>query len=322
MGPYTGIGPSQSGCMKPRSQQDISIARDSSPSTSSRVEATVGVQFLRELRDLLKPHREGLSDEGVCLSGRQVRELFGASLPQGAISLDEARQLPCVAHGEYLAWPIFATPAYQNSIAAVFNRAQLEAKFPDYFPSGPSSIRGSIGEAVRNVGQHGVSNDPRFSRARYGECLFASAAVLVRELTLKDEKGTTHRALVTVVTDEGRGIYDPERSMVDGVGNGEDHEGMGVELEGALVYLIKSLRGEWCLFKGGQGQNRDPRNAAAFSHQEVSVDAKIPRVSRVDLPTPHRGCQKVLVYARPAAPIKDVHELQVLLIGALRDTVV
>jgi hypothetical protein len=308
-----------SGCMKPKSQQDNSIGRDSSPSTSSHVEPTIGVQFLRELRDLLKPHREGPSDEGVCLSGGLVRELFGASLPQGAISLDEARQFPCVVHGEYLVWPIFATPAYQNSIAAIFNKTDLEGRFPDYFPSVASSIRGSIGEAVRNVGQHGVSNDRRFHCARFGECLFASAALLARELTLTDEKGTIHRALIAVVTDQGRGIYDPERSMVDGVGIGEDYEGMGVELQGSLVYLITSARREWSLFQGGQGEERKPHRASSSSSQEVSADARIPRIGAVDLPVPTSGCQKVLIFAHPAAPKGELQELRGLLLGALRD---
>jgi len=130
-----------------------------------------------------------------------------------------------------------------------------------------------------------------------------------------------HRALLAVVTDEGRGIYDPERSMVDGVGIGEDYEGMGVELRGSLLYLITSARREWSLFQGAQGEEREPPSAAALSPQEVFADARIPRISAVDLPAPTGGCQKVLIFAHPEASMNDVRELQGLLIGALRDTV-
>jgi hypothetical protein len=233
--------------------------------------------------------------------------------------VEEAERFPSAPLGDYVATPIFATPGYQNTFAAVFNRSYLEASFPEYFPPESSSIRGSIGEAVRNVGQHGVSNDPRFHRAGYGECLFASAALFVRELALRSQEGRAHRILVALVTDEGPGVHDPERSMVDGVGNGEDYEGMGVELGGSLLYLIKARHGEWSLFKGAQEQERDKDCEGSWSAcRNLSDDERVSRVCAVDLPASEKGCQKILVFAHPSVPMSEMRDLKERLMGVLQ----
>lgn len=286
--------------------------------SSSSLNPSTEVQLRREFLELLKPRLDGPSDSALALSARSLSEIVGSGLPQTSISLDDARSSACLSVGGYRAFPIFVAPGYHN-FAAVFNRTRLEESFPDYFPPAFSKIRGSVGEAVRNVGQHGVRLDDRHHALQDGEALFASAALFVKELCFSTSRGVSFRALMTVVTDEGCGMPNPQYSMLDGVGNGEDHEGMGIELRDSLMYLVKDTHGEWSLFDGLRSVVPTQYvSEGSFHPRAIRRDEKVPRLCAVDLPGPSRGCQKVAVYPHPDMNRDDAPEVQALLIAALR----
>jgi hypothetical protein len=292
--------------------------RGSEGQDSLTAKPSLEVQLRKELHELLKPTLEGPHDRAVALSGRPLSEVFARSVPLTPISLEEARGSTCISIGGYNAWPIFVTPGYRNTFAAVFNRADLEKTFPDYFPAAASTIRGGIGEAVRNIGQHGYRDDARMLGLWDGEALFTSAALLVKEIEVTNPRGDPHRLLVAVVADEGRGMRDPQWSLLDGAGEGEDHEGMGVELKASLIYLVKASSGEWSLFDGLSASVPSKYvSPESFHDREIGRDERVPRVSAVDLPAPRQGCQKIAVYAHPKTSPEDAKEIVSLLIGAL-----
>ena len=302
-----------------KNQQDSMGARDSTAQGELSITPSVDVLFQRELHHLLKANLEGPQDTSVALSARPMSKVFGGAIPTGTIPLEEARGVSHISVDGYKAWPIFVTPGYRNTLAAVVNRQELEKEFPDYFPAGISEIRGSIGEAVRNVGQHGHGDTRANDALLFDQARFASAGLFVKEISFSTTSTSSHRVLMVVVADEGRGLPNPEWSMLDGVGVGDDHEGMGVELRGALVYLVKASKGEWSLFDGLRASVPTKYVSANSSHQrEIGDDERVSRVSSVDLPAPARGCQKIALYAHPTTSREDAQEIQARLFAALK----
>lgn len=219
--------------------------------------------------------------------------------------------------GGVTAWPIFITYAggYRSPYAPVYNHAQIEERLSEFYASNSSKIRGAIGEAIRNVGQHGHD----YSAVGYEKCFFAPAALFVKEIPLGSKP--TSRILMAIVADEGGGISDPERSMLNGVGSmaGTDSVGMGYEMEGALLYLVKSTKGEWCLFDGTRQINPDKYDQSnGFKRRKIAEDEKIERFASLNLDAPSRGCQKIMFFAHPGASGEEVHEIHDRLSGALK----
>ena len=284
------------------------------------VEPSVETSLLRELRELLKGELEGPNDSAVALSVRPWSQIFRNVLLQGLIPLEQARHLPGVRIGEYEAYPIFATPGYRNTHAEVWNKNDIERRFRDYFPAPVSQIRGGIGEAVRNVAQHGIAKGPALGVVKEGEAFFASAAIFLRELRIQSTDRTPLRLLMVLVSDEGKGVANPERSTLDGVGNGlgEACEGMGCELKASLVYLAKSTTGEWSVFDGLHVSIPTQYvPGTLFRSREIGSHETVARVCSVDLPSPARGCQKIMFFSLPDATIEQKEEATRLLLGAL-----
>lgn len=278
-----------------------------------------GVSLVRELRSLLKAERDGPDDRAVALGARPLATIFEGALSSDRLSIDTASKVRGVEVGGFTAWPIFITyggSSHRGTYVPIYNHEQIENKLKDFHGSGPSSVRGSINEAIRNIGQHGH----RQHSVPYGECRFAPAALLTREISVDGGAGVTHRVLMAVVTDEGPGISHPERSMLNGVGSGggDDALGMGVETKGSLLYLVKSTQGEWSLFDGLNHSNPDKyAGAKTFNTRQIGADEKIERVAAIDLPAPSVGCQKIIFFAHPAATADEARAIQAALLSAL-----
>lgn len=276
------------------------------------------VELVRELRLLLKDHRDGPHDEAVALGTRSLSEIFAQTVPAAPLTLDAARSVTSIEIGGFTAWPIFITygGGHRDPYAAVYNSKQMEEKLADFFTAGASDIRGGIGEAIRNVGQHGHHQ----RLVRYDECLFAPAALFVRELSLDSDAADSQRILMAMITDEGSGIGDPERSLLNGVSGigGDASVGMGREMSSCMLYLVKSRAGEWCLFDDSRQTNPDKyENPYSFKRRAIGVDEKIERIASLDLPAPPKGCQKIMFFAHPGATAEDVKTVHDRLLSAL-----
>lgn len=275
------------------------------------------VRIARELRSLLSTELPDPHDNAVALGARSLSDIFAETITTPSISLDEARAVGGIEIGGFTAWPIFITYAggYRDQFAPVYNHAQIEERLREFYASDSSPIRGAIGEAIRNVGQH--AHD--YQTVGYQRCFFAPAALFVKELPLRGE--STSRILMAVVADEGGGISDPERSMLNGVGSmaGMDSVGMGYEMEGALLYLVKSRRGEWCLFDGTRQINPSKYDKSnGFKRRKIGEDEKIDRIASLNLDAPPKGCQKIMFFAHPSATDEQVRDTRERLLGALK----
>ncbi len=275
------------------------------------------VRIARELRSLLSTELPDPHDNSVALGARSLSDIFAQTITTPSISLDEARAVRSIEVGGFTAWPIFITYAggHRDPYAPVYNHAQIEDRLRDFYASNSSPIRGAIGEAIRNVGQH--AHD--YHAVGFERCFFTPAALFVKELPLGSEP--TSRVLMAVIADEGGGISDPERSMLNGVGSmaGVDSVGMGYEMEGALLYLVKSKKGEWSLFDGARQINPDKYDKSnGFKRRKIGEEEKIERVASIDLDAPSKGCQKIMFFAHPSATGEEVRDIHERLLGALK----
>jgi anti-sigma regulatory factor (Ser/Thr protein kinase) len=275
------------------------------------------VRIARELRSLLSTELPNPHDNAVALGARSLSDIFSQRITTPSMSLDEARAVGSIEVGGFTAWPIFITYAggYRDPYAPVYNHAQIEERLRDFYASNSSKIRGAIGEAIRNVGQHAHDGHA----VGHERCFFTPAALFVKEISLGSEPA--NRVLMAVVADEGGGISDPERSMLNGIGSmaGVDSVGMGYEMEGALLYLVKSRHGEWCLFDGARQINPDKYDKAnGFRRRRIGEDEKIERVASLELDAPPKGCQKIMFFAHPSASGDEVREIHERLLDALK----
>ncbi len=204
------------------------------PKTES-IGAHLAVRITRELHSLLKSELEGPDDGAVALGARPLSKIFSPHLPVARVSIDEARAVGSVEVDGFTAWPIFIryVGGSRDPYAPIYNDRQMEERLREFCTPGTSMVRGAIGEAIRNVGQHGHE----LHAVGYLMCSFAPAALFVKELVLGSGQGPAPSVLMAVVADEGGGISDPERSALHGIGSmaGVDSVGMGIELESSLV---------------------------------------------------------------------------------------
>jgi hypothetical protein len=276
------------------------------------------VRLARELRSLLTTTSPSPDEDVVALGARSLTDIFAQTITTGPISLDEARAVGSIEVGGFTAWPIFITYAggYRDAYAPVYNHAQIEERFRDFDVPDSSKIRGAIYEAIRNVGQH--AHD--YQAVGYQRCFFTPAAIFVKDLPFAS--GPTSRLLIAVVADEGGGISDPERLMLNGVSGtmaGVDSVGMGYEMEGSLLYLVKSRRGDWCLFDGARQINPDKYDKVnRFKRRKIGEDEKIERVASLNLPAPPKGCQKIMFFAHPNATADESQAIHERLLAALK----
>ena len=275
------------------------------------------VRLARLLGSLLKSNVDGPDESAVALGARSLSDIFAQSLSDQPLSIDDARSVGFVKVGGFTAWPIFVTYAggFRDAYGPVYNNSQIEESLRDFYTTGASEIRGAIGEAIRNVAQHGHEH----RTVGYRRCLFAPAGVFVKEISFGTDQQPSRRMLMAVVADEGPGISEPERSMVNGFGNGwgDDKTGLGNEMRAALLYLVKSNKGEWCLFDGSRQSNPDKYQIRhSFKERAIGDGEKIQRVASLDLPAPSKGCQKIMFFAHPCAAEEDARDMREQLLRA------
>jgi hypothetical protein len=244
-----------------------------------------------------------------------LKDIFVEAHGAGAVALEAVWNAPQKEVGNFRAWPVFLGMRHSIVEGAAFNRGDLERSFPEYFPDGqPSRIRGAIGEAVRNIGQHGHRYQDGYPAIVNGVAVFAPGAVFAREIVSQDSQGQAHKMLVVMVSDEGRGVAKPQESLLHGVGGceGTEHLGMGYELEGTLLYLVKSRvdngGGEWILFDGLHTQQAVPENSRSGGWGRSAEGKCIDPIQTVDLPKPPRGCQKIMFFAHPETNTQGVFD--------------
>jgi anti-sigma regulatory factor (Ser/Thr protein kinase) len=285
---------------------------------SASLSPNFGVSLVRELRSLLKTERDGPADPAVALGARPLATIFGDAISSNGLHVDKARNVTAVEVGGFTAWPIFITysgSSTHDRYAPTYNINQIDATLKDFYGPGLRSTRLGIHEAIRNVGQHGH----RQHDVKFGECRFAPAALLTRELSVDGGDGVRHRVLMAVVTDEGPGITSPERSMLNGIGSGFGHdtEGMGVELKNSLLHLVKSNQGEWSLFDGLHHSNPNKYASKNLDTRRIGEDEKVKRITAIDLPAPSQGCQKIMFFAQPSVTSEESRRIQSALLEAL-----
>jgi anti-sigma regulatory factor (Ser/Thr protein kinase) len=275
-------------------------AKDSSADAALSPDFTV--MLARELTGLLSQ----LSGTalGVSVSGtRGLARLFGTEVADARLDFREAQKNEGISVGNFRAWPVFLTEGWRSVEAAFFNKGGLERALAEFFPNSRSSIRGGIGEAVRNIGQHGHRQRGVFM-AYSEEARFAPGGVFVQAFKFPTSDGRTVPLLLAVVADEGDGIGSPSIALVDGEGDstrGGQHEGLGVELSSALLYVIKARDGDWQLY------DRSVCTSTSRGGRVV-----IDPVCSLKLPPVDCGCQKIMFFVPPLAetPGLDPHFVQ------------
>lgn len=249
------------------------------------------VTMVRELSGLLS--RFVSAAPGAKASGASaLAQLFGSEIAEFCGSYRDAQKSEGIALGNFKAWPVFITDGWRSVEAAVFNREGLERTFAEFFPNSSSSIRGGIGEAVRNIGQHGHNHRGTFM-AGSEEARFAPGGVFLQAMSYPVDDGRHLPLFLVVVTDEGPGVASPSTALLDGHGDsgrGSQHEGLGIELRASLVYVVKARSGEWQLY------DRSVREPTVRAGERI-----VEPVCSLNLPHVERGCQKVMFFVPPLA---------------------
>lgn len=236
-----------------------------------------------------------------------LREVFSGHLPSEPLKVSDARVFPVSTYGDFTAMPVFLTAGYRNVAAPVFNEKYenlLRRRFGNRDgASGLSAL--SIGEACRNIGQHGGQNE---NGLRYGLAQFAPGAVFVKTLVYTDPGRKKHAALLCMVADEGRGISDPSRSLVDGVGGsgGEDYIGMGNELASSLIEVIKSRDGRWFLYDGLHHTRGSLGECVGRAGNRRASREGVKPLAELNLPAGVQGCKKIFLFAQAKADKQSV----------------
>ena len=259
------------------------------PTVNAALAPDFTVTMVRELSGLLG--RFGDAASGATVSGQSALALlFGTEIAQSRASYKDAQKSEGVTVGNFKAWPVFITDGWRGVEAAVFNREGIERTFAEFFPNSSSEIRGGIGEAVRNIGQHGHHQRGMFM-AGSEESRFAPGGVFLQAMTYPTDDGRHLPVLVAVVADEGAGLASPSTALVDGHGDsgrGSQHEGLGVEFRASLVYVVRAQSGEWQLY-----------DRSACDSPIRSGVKRIEPVCSLNLPHVERGCQKVMFFVPP-----------------------
>jgi len=217
------------------------------------------------------------------------RGLFPDTLTTGMLPEAIVRGFEGGMHGGFRVLPIFLDSGWRGVPGAVYNKQIIEAEFPEYTRSEPSSkVASAIAEAARNVAQHGRILD---QLPPPGSVCFAPGAIFLREISGLDAAGRDHTFLVCMISDEGMGIVDPSLSLLPGVGSawGENHNGMGYELSDSVLMLIRSREQGWLLFDG-----------LHHSNARLPLESKgVPPLAELQLPSTAHGCQKIFIFQHP-----------------------
>ena len=214
-------------------------------------------------------------------------------------AVQKAHHNPGLATEGFTLVPMKVQHHFRGYFKAEYEREAMNAPSRDF-------DAGSLGEAIRNVYQHGHTfhNLPNLDSVPLpGE---VHGVVAFKEIAVPGPDSNPLRVLIAAVMDAGPGMGDPRRNMVNGTGNlahgGEGH-GMGHELKDSLVYVIRSRDKGWFVFDG-HTYSKNPHKAVSQWSQE-SDHARVEPVSTIDLPSPSVGCQKIFF-----CPLKTATEAE------------
>lgn len=246
-----------------------------------------------------------------------LRQVFSGCIPQEPLRVDAARRVPPIHCGDLTAAPVFLTAGWRNVPAPVFNESFVRRiSLPFVRTNGEcGAAEVVIREACRNVGQHACRATDSL---RHGFAQFASAGVFVKNMVCVSPDRREHSVLLCMVADEGRGISNPSASLVDGVGTagGEDHRGMGIELSGSLLTLIKSNQGRWFLYDGLHHAREQRARTGGRTVTEVPSAQRVEPLAELNLPGGTKGCQKIFLFAHPMADKDFVFQQAVTALSA------
>ena len=227
--------------------------------------------------------------------------VFGSSLRNEALKVADAEKYLGTKYHDCMATPVFLTAGWRNVPAPVFNEDLVRREIhPFVEANGRSPVEMVIREACRNVGQHAGG---QLEALRYGVARFGPGGIFMKQLVCTDSNKVSHRVLLCMVADEGSGISNPSLSLVDGVGGlgGEDHRGMGIELAGSLVTLIKSNEGRWFMYDGLNHARNFKDSRLTKPQSNIPKSQWVKPLAEVELPAGEKGCQKIFLFAHPQA---------------------
>lgn len=231
----------------------------------------------------------------------RLSSVFGGAIGQEALTVADAQKDFGTKYGEFTATPIFLTAGWRNVPSPVYHQdivRQMGRSFAEV--GGRSAVETVIGEACRNVGQHGGRDS---GALRHGMARFGPGGIFMKHLVCKDSSQSAHGVLLCMVADEGSGIANPSLSLIDGVGGmgGEDHRGMGIELAGSLLTLIKSNEGRWFLYDGLNHNRNVNAPCAGVAQGRIPRSQWVKPLAEVELPKGEKGCQKIFLFAHQQA---------------------
>jgi len=195
---------------------------------------------------------------------------------------------PGLATDGFTVVPVQVQHHFRGCFCANYDKTTIDAVSHDFDTSGFS-------EAIRNIYQHGHNFHflPDLDSSP-GE---VHGVVALKEIAVPGSDSNPLRVLITAVMDGGPGIFDPAQNMIDGVGSighGEQGCGMGYELTGTLVYVIRSSRNGWFVFDGHTYSKNPHKEVDQWSPE--AEKARVDPVGAIDLPSPGVGCQKIFFF--------------------------
>lgn len=220
------------------------------------------------------------------------------SLARHGAPLDVVRsddQGPSLRSEGFTVFPIKVIHHMQDYFFIEHDRDALQAACAGYAAE-------SISSSMQNIWQHGHSFH-KLQRVP-PESGDVHAAIALKGLRVTGPEGNPLDVLVSLVTDAGPGIRGAANCMVDGVSNsmhGGQGCGMGWELRGSLVYVVRSVTSGWLVFDGFAFSKAPHREVNGFSQEAAT--ARVDPVGPVNLPSPGIGCQKI--FFSPAENCSD-----------------
>ena len=245
----------------------------------------------------------------------KLSRLFGGESWRNDVSVADVKTIPGVSYHGFHVAPVFLKGGWRNVPAPLINERAVGASARPYLKTGLGSV---VMEACRNIGQHAYQGP---STIGSGIARFAPGAVFTREFRFLDEKGRTQQIVMCMIADEGPGIANPSRSILDGVGNalGENHRGMGAELSRSLLGILKSRDGRWLVYDGLNHKRQSAAEYLRNQKRDPPSRSWVKPIGEVDLPERVGGCRKIFFFSHPQSdPFESYRGIVRAVMGHLR----
>jgi anti-sigma regulatory factor (Ser/Thr protein kinase) len=242
----------------------------------------------------------------------KLSRLFGGEAWRNDVLAAEVKTIPGASYHGFDVAPVFLKGGWRNVPAPLLNERALGVSARAYMKAGLGSV---VMEACRNIGQHAYKGR---SPIGAGNARFAPGAVFTREFAFSDEKGGTQRILMCMIADEGPGLANPSRSILDGVGTalGENHRGMGAELSRSLLGIVKSRDGRWLVYDGLNHKRQSAAEYLRNQKREPPSSSWVKPISELDLPERVGGCRKIFFFSHPQSDPFECYRGIVRVVGS------